>query len=81
LYGIEHTDFEKLLASQDGKCAVCNSDDPKSVYWHIDHNHSSGDVRGILCGPCNAGLGHFSDDVDRLAKAIAYLKRHAASVE
>lgn len=54
-YGLEQEDFTKLLTSQKGCCAICAAPFLKTP--HIDHCHSTGKIRGLLCGPCNTGLG------------------------
>ncbi|UQU68122.1 endonuclease VII domain-containing protein [Couchioplanes caeruleus] len=69
-YGIGQLEFDGLLAAQGGVCAICGVDDPQ----HLDHDHRTGEVRGILCFNCNGGLGQFRDDPVLLADAIAYLK-------
>lgn len=69
-YGITVEEAEALLKSQGGKCKICRR---KPKMQHIDHCHKTGTVRGVLCGPCNTGLGHFGDDPDRLKAAAAYL--------
>ena len=53
-------------------CIICGSDD-KLV---VDHDHITGQVRGMLCNPCNLGLGHFKDNVSTLESAIEYLRRN-----
>lgn len=73
LYGITPEQYDALLASQDNRCAICRSEGSGPKGWHVDHDHVTGTVRGLLCGPCNLGLGHFNDDVDRLRAAIAYI--------
>lgn len=79
-YNITNSDYDKLLESQGGVCAICGTDDPKSpqgsIYFNIDHDHSTGEVRGLLCTPCNQGLGFFGDSIDQLEKAIEYLMKH-----
>lgn len=75
VYGITIKEFDELLESQGGVCAICQSDDPASANWHVDHCHSSDAVRGILCGPCNQGLGNFRDNQAALLAAIDYLAR------
>lgn len=77
-YGITLADYQKLLALQDGKCAICGSDKPRGRYRHfaIDHNHTTGELRCLLCAPCNTGLGHFQDSPDLLRKAADYLESH-----
>ncbi|MGK5685339.1 endonuclease VII domain-containing protein [Actinoplanes sp. URMC 104] len=69
-YGIGQAGFDELLWRQGGVCAICGVADPQ----HVDHDHRTGAVRGILCFNCNGGLGQFRDDPDRLAAAIRYLK-------
>ncbi|GAA4710495.1 endonuclease VII domain-containing protein [Phytohabitans rumicis] len=69
-YGIGQKDVDELLAEQGGVCAICGAPDPE----HVDHDHVTGWIRGILCFNCNGGLGQFRDDVEYLAKAITYLK-------
>lgn len=68
-YGIDVSTFEKMRDAQGGLCALCRKRKAK----HIDHDHTTGSVRAILCFKCNNGLGELGDSVDRLRAAIAYL--------
>ena len=74
LYGMTPEEVQELIASQDGLCAVCH-DRPAQ---HIDHDHETGLVRGVLCFCCNAALGQFRDQVEILRSAITYLERRSA---
>jgi hypothetical protein len=74
--------FEKLLESQNGKCAICfgeettkSNKDRKSKKMSIDHCHVTHKTRGILCYHCNMILGHAKDSIEILESAIAYIKR------
>lgn len=80
-FGMTLDEFADTLDSQDGRCAICGASDPRSrkFDWAVDHDHSTGRVRGILCHPCNLGLGLFSDDEHRLLGAIDYLRSHAVA--
>lgn len=80
-YGITLEDYDAKLAEQDGLCAICGTSDPKGKYniFHVDHCHSTGAVRGLLCADCNLGLGRFKDSRDFLASAMAYLDRWTSS--
>lgn len=74
-FGITLHDFERMLEAQDFKCAICYGE---LVPWpHLDHDHSTGVVREILCGPCNLGIGHVKDDPDIADAMAAYLRRHS----
>lgn len=75
LYGIEHGTYADMLAKQNGRCAICGTDEPGNGVrrFHIDHCHSSKKVRGLLCDQCNRGLGIFRDSVKLLSSAIDYL--------
>jgi hypothetical protein len=70
-FGLAPEDLAALIEAQAGTCAIC--DGPPQ---HIDHDHATGKVRGVLCGPCNMGLGQFQDDPARLRTAATYLDRH-----
>lgn len=70
-YGITEAQFLAMLDAQDNRCAICKTE----LAWPVvDHDHQTGRVRGVLCNPCNRGLGQFGDDVSRLESAAAYLK-------
>ncbi|MGW5012423.1 endonuclease VII domain-containing protein [Micromonospora chalcea] len=69
-YGVGEKEFQELLAEQGGVCAICRRPDPE----HLDHDHRTGWVRGILCFNCNGGLGQFKDNAEVLARAITYLR-------
>ena len=77
LYGIELVDYERLANAQGGVCAICGVEIP--LVWgaggSVDHDHDTGDVRGILCSNCNAGLGMFGDDPEIIRSAAMYLER------
>lgn len=79
LYGITLADYDAMLAAQNGLCAICSAGEPggNANYWHVDHDHSTGRVRGLLCTRCNIGLGYFQDDPDRLGSALDYLRQSA----
>ena len=67
-------DYNALLEKQGGTCAICLAV-PEGRQHHIDHDHESGMIRGLLCGPCNMALGLFKDDIVRLEAAIKYLNQ------
>lgn len=74
-YGVDRGTYDRMLAAQDGKCAICRTSEPgvRLVRFHIDHCHNSKAVRGLLCEHCNRGLGHFDDDPELLRRAADYL--------
>ena len=78
-YGLTRKELERKLDRQDGKCEICGktislSDGKKT---HVDHCHTSGVVRGILCRSCNVGIGHFQDSPETLERAADYLRHYA----
>ena len=80
LYGMSENDYLDMVAAQSNTCAICKGSDPKhsSGKWNIDHDHKTGAVRALLCGPCNRGIGKFEDDPARLRAAADYLEAHSA---
>jgi hypothetical protein len=77
-YGITLQEYNDMLEKQDYKCAICgNEDEVEGRKLAIDHCHTSGAVRGLLCGKCNRGLGLFYDNQDLLEKAKQYLNANA----
>lgn len=70
-YGITPEEYQRLVDSQGGVCAIClGSLEPQGC---VDHDHATGRVRGVLCRECNFGLGHARDSIEILDKAITYL--------
>jgi len=72
-YGIDEATYEALLRSQGGVCAICRQPESQPQPLCVDHDHATGRVRGLLCSACNAGLGHYGDDPNRLRAAATYL--------
>lgn len=68
-YGLLQEDFDGMLWLQDNKCAICERPDPNQV----DHDHATGKVRGILCGPCNRAIGLLGDNCKTVQSAADYL--------
>ena len=75
-YGLLLADLAELLRKQRGRCAACGDKFTDSKHQHVDHDHATGKVRGILCRGCNHALGNVNDDVERLLELVAYLRRH-----
>jgi 5-methylcytosine-specific restriction endonuclease McrA len=67
---ISYEEYQALVEKQAGLCAICG----QQTTLVVDHCHNSDQVRGLLCQTCNFGLGNFSDDVLKMARAIEYLK-------
>lgn len=78
-YGMTLADYDKMFMDQGGKCAICKEDGTASNRnarfspLHVDHNHVTGRVRGLLCNSCNTGLGSMRDSIANLTEAIRYL--------
>ena len=70
-YGITAADVDAMIDAQGGVCAACREDLPV----HVDHDHRTGRVRGVLCFLCNQALGNVRDDIGRLSRLIDYLTR------
>lgn len=78
LYGITPEDFDAMLAAQGGCCAICGTDTPRGRgRFHVDHCHTTGRVRGLLCTLCNTSL-HRAELDGWLERAAAYLKGQSA---
>jgi hypothetical protein len=71
-YGVTEEEIRALAEAQGGACAVCRTRPPH----HVDHDHTTRTVRGILCFNCNGALGRFDDDPLVLGRAIEYLVAH-----
>jgi recombination endonuclease VII len=73
LYGLTLADYDALLVSQIGGCAICTRPPIDDKLLHVDHDHKTGQVRGLLCQQCNHAVGLFQENVAFLSRAISYL--------
>lgn len=78
-YGVEPEFLEELLKAQDYRCGLCHEEFDEGTP-HLDHDHGTGKVRGMVHLLCNRGLGDFKDDVDILQAAIDYLQHPPADM-
>jgi len=76
LYGITKEQYFEMYEKQEGKCAICEEVPKTKRLLHVDHCHSTGNVRGLLCSLCNTALGSFRDNTALLTRAIEYLGRN-----
>jgi hypothetical protein len=72
--GITSQEYLDKLHEQGGVCAICSKECTRALA--IDHNHTTGQLRGLLCGKCNRGIGYLNDDKILLQKAIDYLNKY-----
>jgi recombination endonuclease VII len=72
-HGLTVAGYEELVAQQNGRCLLCRQ---PTVAFHVDHDHETGLVRGLLCQACNRGLGFFGDDPELLLAAADYVRHH-----
>lgn len=73
-YGLSLHDYENMEVSQRGQCAICHKDGHGHLV--VDHDHATGNVRGLLCGKCNLAIGLLEDNEEFLFGAIGYLRAH-----
>ncbi len=72
-YGLAPEDYRRMLAEQNGVCAICKLNSRRELC--VDHCHLTQTVGGLLCNNCNTGLGMYDDDPDRMREGAAYLDR------
>ncbi|WP_329520567.1 endonuclease VII domain-containing protein [Spirillospora sp. NBC_01491] len=68
-YGLTRGELDGMLAAQGGLCRICR----RSAAVHVDHDHKTGEVRGVLCFKCNVALGQLDDDPERMSRAVEYV--------
>jgi hypothetical protein len=74
-YGITQEDYTTLLRNQQHSCAICKKDiNDMTYHLHVDHSHTTGEVRGLLCSPCNVYLGYIKDNPTIFQNGIQYLQ-------
>jgi hypothetical protein len=80
MYGITQQDYDVMLAEQNNQCAICETTEPggrhTSNYFVVDHCHTTGKVRKLLCHHCNTALGLVGDNISTLQTMIEYLSKN-----
>lgn len=77
-YGITPAVYEQIKTKQENLCAVCHKPPPEGKHLFVDHCHSTGRIRGLLCGRCNLGIGHFDDSPKLFLAVIEYLQQETS---
>ena len=78
-YGMTPEDYDNKLSSQNGVCALCKKKCPTGKPLAVDHNHDTGEVRGLLCTNCNTGIGLFYERIDLFEAAVLYLDQYKSN--
>lgn len=79
-YNMTPADYDALLLSQGGVCAICEAPEPQNhrlSHLCVDHDHGTGAVRGLLCNTCNRAVGFIRDNPDRAKRMMDYLQHHS----
>jgi hypothetical protein len=74
-YGLTLADYERMFEAQGGVCAICREARPEERTLHVDHDHETGVIRGLLCFRCNNALGDFREEYELFRRAADYLDR------
>lgn len=74
-YGLSEDQYKSKLEEQQGACAICQ-EESKEVALHVDHDHITGNVRGLLCRECNLAIGHLKDSLSIVMRAFRYLEKY-----
>lgn len=77
-YGIASSVYEAMSEEQQGKCAICTEVIEDRSLFHVDHCHSTGKVRGLLCSRCNQAIGLLRENPNIIRRAASYVERHQA---
>lgn len=80
-YGLSLEQYDRMLAVQGGGCGICSRPARDDSSLHVDHDHATGAVRGLLCFSCNNALADFREDRKLLRNAIGYLMAHTEAEE
>jgi hypothetical protein len=75
VYGIEPGEYERMYEEQGGVCFICRRANGRTKRLAVDHDHDTGLVRGLLCGPCNKFVGYVRNSADAFRRGAAYLDR------
>jgi hypothetical protein len=76
-FGLTADEYERILEAQAGVCALCGCPPTPGISLHVDHDHGTREIRGLLCMRCNNALGLFREDPDLLMRAARYVKADA----
>jgi hypothetical protein len=77
-FAITEEQYDGMMAAQNHKCALCDRTDSPTKRLAVDHNHTTGKVRALLCDRCNRGIGLLDEDTARLRAAADYIERHCS---
>ena len=76
-FGLTVDEYSRILQAQGGVCALCEGAPTPRISLHVDHDHGTGEIRGLLCVRCNNALGLFREDPDLLKRAARYVTTDA----
>lgn len=75
-YGITESEYQRLAEEQGGQCLLCGFT-PTKRHLDVDHDHTTGEVRGLLCNPCNRALGRLGDSEQGLQRILSYVRGYS----